>query len=88
MNLFTLAVAYLRSRLLASALQVLLLAIGLAAIVVMLLVSTQLADRVERDTRGIDLVVGAKGSPLQLVLSSVFHVDSPTGNIPYADAMA
>jgi putative ABC transport system permease protein len=87
MNLFTLAIAYLRSRLLASVLQVLLLAIGLAAIVVMLLVSTQLADRVERDTRGIDLVVGAKGSPLQLVLSSVFHVDSPTGNIPYAEAM-
>ncbi len=87
MNLFTLALAYLRSRLLASVLQVLLLAIGLAAIVVMLLVSTQLADRVERDTRGIDLVVGAKGSPLQLVLSSVFHVDSPTGNIPYAEAM-
>jgi putative ABC transport system permease protein len=51
-NLFSLAVAYLRSRLLASVLQVLLLAIGLAAIVVMLLVSTQLADRVERDTRG------------------------------------
>lgn len=87
MNLFTLAVAYLRSRLLASVLQVLLLAIGLASIVAMLLVSTQLADRVERDTRGIDLVVGAKGSPLQLVLSSVFHVDSPTGNIPYAEAM-
>ncbi|MFN9130078.1 MAG: ABC transporter permease [bacterium] len=87
MNLFTLAVAYLRSRMLASVLQVLLLAIGLASIVVMLLVSTQLADRVERDTRGIDLVVGAKGSPLQLVLSSVFHVDSPTGNIPYAEAM-
>jgi len=88
MNLFTLAIAYLRSRLLASILQVLLLAVGLAAIVVMLLVSTQISDRVGRDTRGIDLVVGAKGSPLQLVLSSVFHVDTPTGNIPYADAMA
>lgn len=87
MNLLTLAIAYLRARLLASMLQVLLLAVGLAAIVVMLLVSTQIADRVERDTRGIDLVVGAKGSPLQLVLSSVFHVDTPTGNIPYAEAM-
>jgi putative ABC transport system permease protein len=88
MNLFTLAIAYLRARLLASTLQVLLLAIGLATIVSLLLVSSQVADRVERDTRGIDLVVGAKGSPLQLVLSSVFHVDAPTGNIPYAEAMA
>ncbi len=27
-------------------------------------------------------MVGAKGSPLQLILSSVFHIDQPTGNIP------
>jgi putative ABC transport system permease protein len=87
-NLFKLALAYLRARALASALQVLLLAIGLAAIVVMLLVTAQMAQRVERDTRGIDLVVGAKGSPLQLVLSAVFHVDTPTGNVRYEDALA
>src|SRR6185503_21334952 len=36
--------------------------------------------------RGIDLVVGAKGSPLQLVLCSVFHIDFPTGNIKQRDA--
>lgn len=35
---------------------------------------------------GIDMVVGAKGSPLQLVLSTVLHVDNPTGNIPYNEA--
>lgn len=36
----------------------------------------------------IDMVVGgAKGSPLQLVLSSVLHIDNPpTGNIDYAEA--
>jgi putative ABC transport system permease protein len=34
----------------------------------------------------IDLVVGAKGSPLQLILSSVFHIDAPTGNISYEEA--
>ena len=28
-----------------------------------------------------DLVIGAKGSPLQLVLASVLHMDNPTGNI-------
>ena len=36
--------------------------------------------------KGIDMVVGAKGSPLQLILSSVYHVDSPTGNISYKEA--
>jgi putative ABC transport system permease protein len=41
-----------------------------------------------RDARGIDLVAGAKGSPMQLVLSAVFHLDAPTGNIPLAEANA
>ena len=38
-----------------------------------------------RDAGLYDLVVGGKGSPLQLVLSSVYHLDSPTGNLPYSD---
>lgn len=88
MNLPALALAFLRERLLASLLQVLLLAVGLGAIVFLLLAGARLADRVERDSRGIDLVVGAKGSPLQLVLSAVFHIDTPTGNIPLEDALA
>lgn len=33
----------------------------------------------------IEMVVGAKGSPLQLVLSSVLHIDNPTGNIKYSE---
>ena len=32
------------------------------------------------------MVVGAKGSPLQLILSSVYHLDKPTGNISYKEA--
>lgn len=39
-----------------------------------------------QDAAGIDLVVGAKGSPLQLILSSVYHVDFPTGNIKMEEA--
>ncbi len=34
----------------------------------------------------IDLVLGAKGSPLQLILSSVYQIDAPPGNISYAEA--
>lgn len=40
----------------------------------------------EANARGINLVVGAKGSPLQLVLCSIFHLDNPTGNIKLSDA--
>src|SRR5262245_787489 len=39
-------------------------------------------SRMLRDARGIDLVVGAKGSPMQLMLSGIYHADAPTGNIP------
>jgi putative ABC transport system permease protein len=81
-----LALAYLRERLLATLLNILLLALGIATIVALLLTLTQAEARMDRDAAGIDLVVGAKGSPLQLVLSSVFQVDIPTGNIPLAEA--
>lgn len=77
-----LALAYLRDRPLMTALNVLLLALAVATLVILLSVSTQLGARFERDARGVDLVVGAKGSPLQLILSTIYHVDVPTGNIP------
>ena len=81
-----LAYAYLRDRLLATLLNILLLALGIATVIALLLTLSQAEDRMERDAAGIDLVVGAKGSPLQLILSSVFHVDSPTGNIAMHEA--
>ncbi len=77
-----LSLAYLRDRALNTALNIILLALGVASLVILLLFSAQLEDRFDRDAQGIDMVVGAKGSPLQLILSSVYHVDIPTGNVP------
>jgi len=88
MNLPGISFAYLRARPLATALNLLLLALGVATITVLLLATAQFEDRMGRDARGIDLVAGAKGSPMQLVLSAVFHIDAPAGNIPLADALA
>jgi putative ABC transport system permease protein len=88
MTLAGISLAYLRARPLATALNLLLLALGIATITVLLLATAQLEDRMGRDARGIDLVAGAKGSPMQLVLSAVFHIDAPVGNIPLADALA
>jgi putative ABC transport system permease protein len=82
-----LAWAYLCARPLATVLNVLMLALGVATIVSLLLLGTQLESRSERDRAGIDLVVGAKGSPLQLVLSSVYHLDVPVGNVPMEAAL-
>ena len=88
MNLARISLSYLRARPLATALNLLLLALGIATITLLLLVTGQLEERMGRDARGIDLVAGAKGSPMQLVLSAVFHIDAPAGNIPLADALA
>ncbi|MDO8768336.1 MAG: ABC transporter permease [Burkholderiaceae bacterium] len=85
MKLIALSFRYLWSRPLAAALNVLLLALGLASITLVLLTSAQIDRAFERDLAGIDVVVGAKGSPMQLILAGVFHIDTPTGNIPLAD---
>jgi len=88
MNLAGISLAYLRARPFATALNLLLLALGIATITLLLLATGQLEERMGRDARGIDMVAGAKGSPMQLVLSAVFHLDAPTGNIPLDAAQA
>ncbi len=64
------------------------LSVAVALISVLLQFTAFVDQRLERDTGGVDLVVGAKGSPLQLVLSSLYHIDIPTGNIPLRDAQS
>lgn len=85
-SLARISYSYLRAQPLSTALNLLLLALGVATITVLMLATRQLEERMGRDARGIDLVAGAKGSPMQLVLSAVFHLDAPTGNIPLEDA--
>jgi len=82
MKTLSLAWRYLWSRPTAAVLNLLLLSLGLASITFLLLLGHQLERAFERDLSGIDLVVGAKGSPLQLILSGVLHLDVPTGNVP------
>lgn len=87
MNVLTLSWRYLWSRPLATALNLLLLALGLASMAFVLIARDQVDRAFERDLAGIDAVVGAKGSPMQLILAGVFHLDVPPGNIPLAEAM-
>lgn len=88
MRIVRLAAAYLASRPLLTALNVAMLALGMATITFLLLFTHQAEERLARDAKPVDLVVGAKGSPLQLILSTVFHADVPTGNIGAAEAQA
>jgi putative ABC transport system permease protein len=86
MTLARISFSYLWQRRLSTALNVALLAFGVAAVTLLLLSSAQLEERVYRDARGIDLVVGAKGSQTQIVLSSIYELDVPTGSVLWSEA--
>ena len=88
MNIFKLSIKNIFNRPLSSVLSVILLSLGVSMISLLILINTVLKEQMDNNLKGIDMVVGAKGSPLQLILSSVYHVDSPTGNIPLNEAKA
>lgn len=82
MSRLRLVLAWMVARPLLTALSIALVALGVGTVVLVGLVTEQLEQRLTRDARGVDLVVGARGSPLQLVLAGVYHLDVPPGNIP------
>ena len=80
------ALKNLRSKPLQTALSLNLLGFGVGMVSLMLLTEQQVNDAFERNIKDIDLVLGAKGSPLQLILANVYHIDAPTGNINQREA--
>lgn len=86
MKTWVLAWKLLWARPLTAALNLLLLTLGLASLGFVGVAAQRMDQLFERDLAGIDLVVGAKGSPLQLILSALLHIDAPTGNIALAEA--
>ena len=88
MNLLSLSWRYAWSRPLSAWLNVWMLALGLGALAVILMAHQRIEQALERDVAGIDVVVGAKGSPLQLILAGVYHLDVPPGNVALADVEA
>jgi putative ABC transport system permease protein len=87
MSLGRLILAGLRQHPVMYGLNLLGLALGAALVVALILGASQLRSAATAEARGVDLVIGASGSPLQLVLSSVYHADAPTGNIPASQWM-
>ncbi|MBC7844258.1 MAG: ABC transporter permease [Gemmatimonadaceae bacterium] len=81
--LFNLAWRSLRNRPVTSILTVLAVALSIT-----LLLGVEQARRGMRESftgtiKGTDLVVGARGGTLQLLLGAVFGIGSPTGSVPY-----
>lgn len=88
MTLVKLMLAFVRQRPLTWAFHALTLALGIAVVTAVLDLGQGLDDRFTRDLADINLVVGAKGAPTQLILSSIYQVEAPTGNIPLETAQA
>jgi putative ABC transport system permease protein len=86
MNTFQLSWKNLRYKPLSTLLILVLFSLGVGLISLLLLVENQLRENFEKNLAGVNLVVGAKGSPLQLILSSMYHIDAPTGNINLKEA--
>ena len=84
MNDLNLVLLSLKSRLSSSILAVLLTTFGISISIILVQFENHIKTRLNNDGKKIDIVVGAKGSPLQIVLSSIYHIDLPTGNIPYS----
>lgn len=81
MNLLRLAWKNILYKPLSTLLSLLLFGLGIGLVSLLLLLESQLQKNFENNLAGIDLVIGAKGSPLQLILSSMYHIDTPTGNV-------
>ena len=86
MNLIKLSWKNLAHKPLNTFLSLLLFGLGVGLVIFLFLLQTQVQDKFDKNLAGVDLVVGAKGSPLQLILCNMYHVDSPTGNISLKEA--
>ncbi len=88
MNLLKLSWKNLLHKPLNLALTLILFALGVGLISLLLNLNNQIEENFNKNLAGIDLVLGAKGSPLQLILCTMYHVDNPTGNINIGKAKA
>ena len=86
MNISRLAFTNILSKPTTTLLSLLLMSLGVGIISILLILNNHIEKQLDNNLRSIDMVVGAKGSPLQLILSSVYHLDKPTGNISYIEA--
>jgi len=85
MNVFSLALKGLQHKPLQSGLSILATVMGISMLTAVFLISGGIGDGLKRNSGGVDVVAGAKGSPLQLILSTVYHTDVPIGNIEMSD---
>lgn len=86
MNIWKISLQNIKSKPLYTLLSVFVLSLSIGLLIGINQLKNSFEYQIENNLGKVDLVLGAKGSPLQLILASVLHIDNPTGNIPYAEA--
>ncbi|QXP67804.1 ABC transporter permease [Polaribacter sp. AHE13PA] len=86
MKIWSISLHNIKSKPLYTFLSVFILSLSIALLIGIQQLKNAFKNQIEHNVGNIDLVIGAKGSPLQLVLASVLHLDNPTGNISYEEA--
>lgn len=83
-GLFLLVSKSLREHLLSSLVTILSIGLGCGLTMAVYNVTAQARDAFTGGSVGFDAVLGARGSSLQLVLNTVFHLETSPGNIPWS----
>ncbi len=83
MTLWKIALRSVQYRRLASGLTALSIGLGVALVVGVMVIHAVVSHTFRRSGEGYDLIVGPKGSRLELVLNTVYHIGKPIGTIPY-----
>jgi putative ABC transport system permease protein len=83
MNLLSIAYKSIKQRALSSSLTSLSVALGVMLMVAVLVIHGIIDRMFSQQTIGYELIVGRKGSGLQLVLNTVYRLKQPIENLPY-----
>jgi putative ABC transport system permease protein len=81
MSLWKIALRSIQQRSFSSALTGFSMSLGVGLVVAVLVIHGVISQSFQRGVQGYDLIIGAKGSRLDLVLSTVFHIGQPAGTI-------
>lgn len=74
----------LRQHALSTAITVMSVALAAGLVMAVFAIKSQTYDAFTGGANGFDAVLGARGSQLQLVLNTVFHLETSPGNIPWS----
>ena len=82
MPLWKIAYRSIQFRSVSSILTAFSMSLGVAIVVTVIVIHGVLHDSFNKGTQGYDLIIAAKGSPLDVVLSTVFYLREPVGEVP------